>query len=104
MFFKKMRSRSKSTSKSTKPSMTRITSSGSSIPNGKSSKIPQISVSPPDLTTQHGSPDDGQNDFQEFLEKAKKDEEDAAKRAVKAAKHAEAHQKQINMSPWASRM
>jgi ATP-dependent protease HslVU (ClpYQ) ATPase subunit len=104
MLFKKLRSRSKSTSKSTKPSISRMLSTSSSRENKLGSKTVDVTVSPApmanlNLTGQAGTNDEAK-DYEKFLEKARKDAERAEKRKLKEIKAA----KEVNMSPWASRM
>ncbi|KAL2062030.1 hypothetical protein VTL71DRAFT_6296 [Oculimacula yallundae] len=116
MFFKSLRSRSKSSSKSTKPStLSRMLSSSSSHHR---SKIPEVVISSPPLSpttlptepqarergvtreakTRHS--EDDNKDYNEFLEKARKEAEKQKKEEERKAKKA----REVNMSPWASRM
>lgn len=104
MFFKKLRSHSKSSSKSTKPDMTRITSTSSSAHECTvDSKIPA-----PPLIAQLGAdgktPDAEQGDYDKFLEQAKKDAEKAEKLKLKELQEAERRKREVNLSPWAGRM
>lgn len=122
MFFKSLRSRSKSSSKSTKPStLTRILSTSSTHHAHHTSKIPEVVISPPlspgpepehehapfhksGTQTHDGagreSTEDESRDYKQFLEKARKEAEKEKKEAEKKAKKA----REVNMSPWASRM
>lgn len=97
MFFKKFRSHSKSSSKSDKPSIGRITSASSSH-NVTFSKIPVMAVS----TVSGGMDKDAEEakEYKVFLEKARKAAEKEEKDRLKAIKRS----KEANMSPWASRM
>jgi hypothetical protein len=68
------------------------------------SKIPDVMLSPPTVTDlslgAQGRSDDEERDYQEFLEKAKKDAEKAEKKRLKEIKAA----REVNLSPWASKM
>ncbi|PMD33096.1 hypothetical protein L207DRAFT_571820 [Hyaloscypha variabilis F] len=111
MFFKKLRSRSKA---STKPSIERITSVSSSREHNKrdSSKVPAVMVSPPtnELTERLAAhenlregeerSDDEERDYQVFLEEARKAEERAERKKIAEIKFA----RQVNLSPWGGRM
>ncbi|CZT48543.1 uncharacterized protein RSE6_09254 [Rhynchosporium secalis] len=116
MLFKSLRSRSKSSSKSTKPStLTRMLSSASSH---HPAQIPEVVISSPSLSpnsvtdvfktktqlrhavTERKSSEDGSKDYNEFLAKARKEAEKEKKEEEKKAKKA----REVNMSPWASRM
>jgi hypothetical protein len=112
MFFKKLRSRSKTGSKH---SISRITSTSSSTENNKReshSKVPDVMVTPPtnDLSERlamHESlregeqrHDDEERDYQLFLEKARKEEEKAERKRLAEIKAA----RQVNLSPWGGRM
>jgi hypothetical protein len=104
MLFKKLRSRAKSTSKSTRPSITRIFSTSSSTEKRKPSKVPDVIVSPP-TTIDPGfggqeKSNDEARDYELFLEKARKDAERAEKKKLREIKAA----REVNMSPWAGRM
>ncbi|PVH69902.1 hypothetical protein DL98DRAFT_598273 [Cadophora sp. DSE1049] len=124
MFFKTLRSRSKSSSKSTKPStLTRILSTSSTHHHHHhTSKIPEVVISPPlspgpeserrssyqsqtqprrqtqevgEDEEERQSAEDMSRDYKEFLEKAKKEAEKEKKEAEKKAKKA----REVNMSP-----
>jgi len=69
------------------------------------SKIPEVMVSPPTLTplgyeSQGRSEEDEARDYQEFLDKARKDVERAEKKRLREIKAA----REVNMSPWARMM
>jgi hypothetical protein len=70
--------------------------------------VPEVVTSPAVTAIrpegQGGRTADEERDYQQFLAKAKKDEEKAEKRRLKEIKQAEQHMRQVNMSPWASRM
>ena len=53
---------------------------------------------------QEGRTDGEESDYQEFLAKAKREEENAEKKRQKDTQEAERRKKEFNMSPWASRM
>jgi len=105
MFFKKLRSRSKQ-------SITRITSTSSSHENKRHShsKVPEVMVTPPtnDLNERLAMhermrderTDDEERDYQEFLEKARKEEQLAERKRLAEIKAA----RQVNLSPWGGRM
>ncbi|KAE9365618.1 hypothetical protein N431DRAFT_431043 [Stipitochalara longipes BDJ] len=107
MLFKKLRSRSKA---STKPSIERITSNSSSQGHSKrhSEKVPAVMVSSPPndlverLALHEGAQknDDEERDYQLFLEQARKAEEKADKKRLAEIKAA----RQVNLSPWGGRM
>jgi len=103
MFFKKLRSRSKSSSKSTKPSMI----SSSTQVGTLNPKIPEVVVtSPPPQAASAKSTKDGKDadneskDYEEFIEKARKDAEKAEKKKLREIREA----RERTMSPWAGRM
>ncbi|KAG4444031.1 hypothetical protein IFR05_000491 [Cadophora sp. M221] len=121
MFFKSLRSRSKSSSKSTKPStITRMLSSSSSNHPPACSKIPEVVISPP-LSPGAAPPEiyhtrdregsvtkededgmeDASKDYKEFLEKAKKEAEKEAKEEAKKAKKAREVNMRLGPSGWA---
>jgi hypothetical protein len=117
MFFKKLRSRSKS--KSSKQSgITHITSLSSSHSSHKNtnrhsqSKAPDVLVTPPtndlnerlamheQLREGQQRSDDEERDYQIFLEKARKEEERAERKKLAEIRAA----RQVNLSPWGGRM
>ncbi len=104
MFFKKLRSWSRSSSKSAKPGVTRITSNPSSGRNETThSPVPEVVLSSPSLQQLNERPSTGTDDareHEEFLEKARRDEEEAEKKKLRDIQKA----RQVNLSPWASRM
>lgn len=114
MFFKKLqfRSRSKSSSQSTKPSIDRITSSSSTTQTHKSqthkdNKMPESAVVE-DRSGQGGIGEDGERgvedeedrDYKEFLEKARREAERKEKDTLRSVLKA----RETNLSPWAGRM
>jgi hypothetical protein len=107
MFFKKLRSSSKSSSKSTKPSMTRITSTSSSthdetVNSKGSTPVPTTRL---DTIQQRSTNEDNEaRDYELFLEKARKDAEKAEKMKLREIKEAERRRREVNLSPWAGRM
>lgn len=109
MFFKKLRkssSPSDSPSKSNKPSViTRITSVASSHESTRNaSKVPAVMISAPTATDislgTAGRTDEEERDYQQFLDKAKKDAEKQEKKRLREIQAA----REVNLSPWASRM
>jgi len=99
MFFKGLRSRSKSSPKSIDDNTaTRTTSITLSLPRRSSSKTHTVTTLVEERT------DEEESDYQEFLAKARRDEEEAERKKIKEAKKAERHQKQVDMNPWSSRM
>lgn len=103
MFFKKLRKSSTPSDdipKSNKPSMiTRITSVSSSDENHRSStKVPAPIAM--ELGLASGRTDKEERDYQEFLAKAKKEAEKEEKKRLRKIQAA----RQVNLSPWASRM
>jgi hypothetical protein len=107
MFFKKLRSSSKS-SKRTKPGMTRITSTSSSTHDGTVNSKESTSPAPMtrlDTIQQRPTNEDSEaRDYELFLEKARKDVEKAEKMKLREIKEAERRRREVNLSPWAGRM
>jgi hypothetical protein len=107
MFFKKLRSSSKSSSKSTKPTMTRITSTSSSTHDGtvNSKGSDPAPVTRLDTIQQRSTNEDSEaRDYELFLEKARKDAEKAEKMKLREIKEADRRRREVNLSPWAGRM
>ncbi|KUJ08235.1 uncharacterized protein LY89DRAFT_742074 [Mollisia scopiformis] len=98
MFFKKLRSRSKSSSKSTKPSIDRVTSSSSTTHQEtiREVKVPAVTVSGPAA----GEEGEETSDYKAFLEKARWDAERKEKETVRSIMKA----RETNLSPWAGRI
>jgi hypothetical protein len=96
MLFKNLRSRSKTSSKSTitKPSIFRITSADSHSQGDVDSKV-QSSAVVSSTTTEEA------NDYEKFLAKARKDAEKLEKKRLKEFEEAERRKREVNMSPWA---
>jgi hypothetical protein len=107
MFFKKLRSSSKSSPKSTKSIMTRIASTSSSTHDGTvnskgSTPTPMTRL---DTIQQRSTNEDSEaRDYELFLEKARKDAEKAEKMKLKEIEEAERRRREVNLSPWAGRM
>lgn len=97
MLFKNLRSRSKSSSKSTKPSIFRVTSSSSHSQGDTDSKAPSSAVVD-SMTTEEA------DDYEKFLAKARKEAEKLEKKKLKEFEASERRKREVNMSPWASRM
>ncbi|OWP01546.1 hypothetical protein B2J93_7804 [Marssonina coronariae] len=118
MFFKSLRRRSKSSSKSTttttiQPSsmdMTRITSLASSAPYPADLAVPAPPITILSTVGELGDqgtngervPDEGDwsRDYEEFLEKARREEERSEMAKAKLVRKA----RQTNMSPWVREM
>jgi alanyl-tRNA synthetase len=101
MFFKNMRSRSKASTESTKHSIFRITSTDShsqSTYHNKDADKHQASATASPIS------DEEADDYSKFVEKAKKDAEKAEKLKMKELREAERRKREVNMSPWGSRM
>lgn len=101
MFFKNIRSRSKASTESTKHSIFRITSRDShsqSTYQSKDNDKHQAS------TTASPMSEEEADDYSKFLEKAKKDAEKAEKLKMREIREAERRKREVNMSPWGSRM
>jgi len=103
MLFKTLRSRSKSSSKSTKPSIVRVTSADSrSQPSYQSKGDVDSKVQSSAIVSSMGNKE--ADDFEKFLVKARKDAEKAEKKKLRDFEEAERRKREVNMSPWASRM
>lgn len=92
MFFKKFRSRSKSSHSAKSHATDTHLQAAKDI--SKNDVVANV----------HERTEDDERDFQMFLAKAKEEEEKAEQRRLIAMKEAQKHHKQVNMSPWASRM
>lgn len=90
MLFKKLRSFSSSTSKKSK--IERVTSLRSETADTESRK-----------STARVIARETSDDYQTFLENAKKEAEAKEKAVLKMAKEAERRRREFNMDPWASR-
>jgi len=102
MFFKNVRSRSKASTESTKHSIFRITSRDSNSQSTYQSK----DTDPKHQASATASPMSAEeaDDYSKFLEKAKKDAEKAEKLKMREIREAERRKREVNMSPWGSRM
>jgi flagellar biosynthesis/type III secretory pathway protein FliH len=99
MLFKSLRS--KSSSKSTTQQSLRVTSSDShNTRNSLDQKQPSAIVTP----MSSSKPTKEMDDYEKFLEKARKEAEKAEKKKEKEIKEAERRRREVNMSPWAGRM
>jgi len=97
MLFKKFRSSSTSTSPTSKKPVTtniqRITSAQSNTTENDSKKSPSRVIT-----------GETSEDYETFLENARKEAEKKEKAILKMAKEAERRRREFNMDPWASRI
>jgi len=103
MFFKNIRSRSKGSEESTKQSIFRITSTDSHSQSTYQSKDNDPTKHNASSTASPMS-DEEADDYSKFLEQAKKDAEQAEKLKMREIREAERRKREVNMSPWGSRM
>ncbi|TVY56186.1 hypothetical protein LCER1_G002507 [Lachnellula cervina] len=94
MLFKNLRSRSKSSSQTPKPSVFRVTSTDSHSQGGDAESKAQPTAY---LTTAPECADD----YGKFLAKAQKDAEKLEKKKLREVQEAERRKREVNMSPWA---
>ncbi|TVY36674.1 hypothetical protein LOCC1_G007581 [Lachnellula occidentalis] len=95
--FKNLRSRSKSSSKTSKPSVFRVLSTDSHAHSREHGDAEAESKMQPTACMATESADD----YGKFLAKAKKDAEKAEKKRLKEVEEAERRKREVNMSPWA---